>query len=536
MKIRYKLLLIVLVIIINFGVIIILSRWAINEISDLKEKSKEGMELVADLRQIKALMSDLQLTYTFDFTYTKFTKAVLNFENLYRAFITSPRLKNLIKKSAFEDNYNNLNRTYLNAFKKINEINKKIIDHRSKGQLVGEGEGVVGSGSENYGLFIQYYISKNDYMLDLLNITKDTSVYFSEIFENNLAPFIASINQTSQNIQNQILLLSLSLTILIAILSTIFVFFFASSLSNRINNVSSFVQKIADGDFTAKIEIKTRDEIFDLTNNIKRIISFENILIQIRNTAKTLNESYLKTKEAVDNVYESINQQASTIDKTTSSFKLLTNSINDIANNALKTNVIALDTKNSIQTSTSQIRDTIKEINVLSQSASKIMGMLKIINSITEQTDLLSLNAAIEAARAGEAGKGFAVVASEIRKLAETSAEATKEVSLLTREIISNIKQTTAKTETSAEALQTMESSIVEVVNLIEEIANATEQESEGSKSIMNSVTNITGLSVKNKENADKIIFNNMYLKREVDQLHNLVSKFKLSELMLEQK
>ena len=96
MKIRFKLLIIVFVIILNFAFIILLSRWAITEISDLKEKSKEGMELIASLRQIKALMNDLQLTYTFNFTYTKFTRAVLNFENIYKAFITSPRLKKLI--------------------------------------------------------------------------------------------------------------------------------------------------------------------------------------------------------------------------------------------------------------------------------------------------------------------------------------------------------------------------------------------------------------------------------------------------------
>lgn len=532
MKIRMKLLLIVLVMFFNFGFMIILSRWAILEISSLKNSSKEGTELIAELRQIKSIIYDIQYTYTLDFSYDKFQKAVKNFENLFSTFVSSSKFKEIIKKSGMEKDYTVLNNVNTTATDKINNIDKKFNELKNAGNLIGNG----GSDPKNYGLYIQYYMLKNETVLDLLNEVKDTSIFFADIFENNLYPFIISLSEKSVALENQILFISLGSTLLISIISTIFVFIFANSLSNRINRVSNFVQTIADGDFTATIDIKSRDEIFDLVSNIRRIISFENILIQITNTAKTLNESYVKTKDAVDNVHDSINKQASAIEETLSSFNVLMVKINEIANNALKTNVIALDTKNNIQSSTNQIRDTIKEINVLSQSASKIMGMLKIINSITEQTDLLSLNAAIEAARAGEAGKGFAVVASEIRKLAETSAEATKEVSLLTREIINHIKQTTSKSETSAEALQIMESSIVEVVNLIEEIANATEQESEGSKKIMKSVTNINELSQKNTENADKIIFNNMYLKREVDQLHNLVSKFKLTELMIGEK
>ncbi len=530
MKIRFKLLLIVFIIFLNFGFIILLSRWAINEISQLKDKTNEGTELIANLRQMKNVLNDLQYTMTLDLAYDNFERQRIIFERSYNSFINSPKVTEMIVKQDLQDESLIINNVYSAALTKIENMNIQFSTLKNEGKILGD----IVAGSENFGLYVQYNIVRNDYVYDLLTDTRETVNYFSETFESILNPFMQSLKTASNNLQNQILLISLMITIVMGLISTIFVFIFSTSLSNRINNVSAFVQKIADGDFTAKIAVKTHDEIFDLINNIRRIISFENILFQIRNTAKTLNESYLKTKDAVDNVHESINKQATSIEDTISAFKVLMTSINEIANNALKTNVIALDTKNNIQTSTNQIRDTIKEINVLSQSASKIMGMLKIINSITEQTDLLSLNAAIEAARAGDAGKGFAVVASEIRKLAETSAEATKEVSLLTREIISHIKQTTAKTETSAEALQTMESSIVQVVDLIEEIANSTEQESESGKNIMNAVTRVNGLSSQNKENADKIIFNNMYLKREVDQLHSLVGKFKLSELTLE--
>ena len=326
------------------------------------------------------------------------------------------------------------------------------------------------------------------------------------------------------------------LTSLIFSVFLIFIFIILAVISNnifpfQINKMSDYLKKIISGDLTAKIEFKSKDEIFDLSENLKKIIGLEDTLSQIKTTANAIEKNYFKNKETIESIYKSISNQYEGVRKIRDDFEGLSKSINDIADNSLKTNMIAIETKTNVKNSGSQLRETINEIRTLSESAGKIMGMLKIINSITEQTDLLSLNAAIEAARAGEAGKGFAVVASEIRKLAETSAEATKEISYLAKDIISKIKQTTVKSENSVDAILHMEQSIESVVKSIEEIANKTDKESKESRLMINSAENINELTLKNIEYTEKIIQNQSDLKNDVDSLKRLVERFKFSEI-----
>lgn len=384
---------------------------------------------------------------------------------------------------------------------------------------------------------LQKMLTTND-KLSELDVEKKTKLISegryllekSRSINQNLEKIFVILNKQKENMDNLRNITTNIFSLIGIIVSTIVSIIILMQVRRSLFRLTVFVRRIAEGDFTATIDIRTGDEIQVLAENVQNIVSFQNILIQIKNSEKTLAKTYSKIKEATDAVYDSINTQAQTAVQATTSFELLTTAINEIANTSLKTNVIALETKKNIHESSEQIRDTIADIDVLSKLASKIMGILNIINAITEQTELLSLNASIEAARAGEKGKGFAVVASEIRKLSETSTDATKEISQLAREIIKTIKITKSKSEVSIEALQTIESSISGVVKLIEEIAKATESESHGSKQIMEAVSYVSELSRKNSDNADKIVTNNMSLKTEVEQLHKLVNQFKISK------
>ncbi len=313
------------------------------------------------------------------------------------------------------------------------------------------------------------------------------------------------------------------------IISLIFSFFILLGVRKSLIKLTRFVVKIASGDFTAKIDIRSKDEIQNLAENIKNIIFFEDTLLKIKNSTKTLENSYKKINEAVNNINRIIKEQEKSVESASDSFKELAFALSEISKNSFETMNITLISKEDTQKSSNQIKDTISEINLLSDFAAKIMGTVKIINSITEQTELLSLNAAVEAAKAGTKGKGFAVVASEIGKLAEMSNNATTEISQLVEDIIDKIKRTSLKSEISIESLKIIESSIENVVNKMREITNITEKESLGSKSIMEEVIRVNEMTQKNIENANKIVESNKLLKDKVDELHRLVGKFRLS-------
>ena len=372
-----------------------------------------------------------------------------------------------------------------------------------------------------------FFISQIDRLYTNLKSIRFGAENFTVSF-NKLASLIKKQVNQSTRIST---ILAIIISIVMITISLIISLIFSQKIVKKIEIISLFVSQIAKGDFTADIQIKSKDEIQLLVGNVKRIIGFEGTLIEIKKAAVTLESSYEKIKYSTDNVYDSINSQAASVEETTASFEELISTIGEVARNTAATKNISMDTKNKIRTSNNQIRDTIKEISLLSESANKIMEIVKIINEITEQTSLLSLNAAIEAARAGKAGKGFAVVAIEIGKLAEKSSDATTEISITAENIIKKIQQTTEKSEISLDALTTIENSIEEIVSLIEEITLATEEEAKGSEYIMDTVNHVNELTRVNTECADEIVHNNISLKVEVKRLQELVNKFKLHNI-----
>ena len=158
------------------------------------------------------------------------------------------------------------------------------------------------------------------------------------------------------------------------------------------------------------------------------------------------------------------------------------------------------------------------ELGIMFKEVEKIVG---VITSITDQTNLLALNAAIEAARAGEAGKGFAVVADEVRKLAEESKTSAGQISemlhnfeLVTARVVENTEISTRKAETSTEAvlkvessLQKIKDSIKEVNKDIHEVSAVTEEMSAGTEEVLASMEHVAQVSKNNVEQTQQAVF-----------------------------
>jgi methyl-accepting chemotaxis protein len=195
----------------------------------------------------------------------------------------------------------------------------------------------------------------------------------------------------------------------------------------------------------------------------------------LSNTSGDILTSTKDISLAIDEIEKGVVQQASDTEQCLVQMSNLSDKINQVYNNTYEIEQIAKDTKvivgegianidelNDKSSATTKItKVVIDEIEDLAIQSGNIENFIGVINGIADQTNLLSLNASIEAARAGEAGRGFAVVAEEIRKLADQSLKASKQITT----VVNNIKTKTKITANSAKEAESIVGSQMETLN-----------------------------------------------------------------------
>ncbi len=287
---------------------------------------------------------------------------------------------------------------------------------------------------------------------------------------------------------------------------------FSLSITKSTGKLVADMDKIGNGDFTVLSNIKTRDEMGDLSSTINKTIeNIRKLLFNVQKASVEINlaadglaassEETSASTEQVSRTVEEIAKGASDQAKDAEQGAIMINEMSEQFNElnnetmemlAISKEVIYANEKGieSIQgltekteankTSLNRIEGAIKELNEQTQSIGVI---LQTISSIADQTNLLALNAAIEAARAGEAGRGFAVVADEIRKLAEQSSSSTDEIRDITDEIstrsnnvvsiMGEVKSHTEDQTSAVEEVHTSFGSIYESIEIMTEKINS---------------------------------------------------------------
>ncbi len=190
-----------------------------------------------------------------------------------------------------------------------------------------------------------------------------------------------------------------------------------------------------------------------------------------------------------------------------------------------------------------QIQETSKRIKRLGESSQEIGEIVELISDITEQTNVLALNAAIQAASAGEAGRGFSVVAEEVQRLAERSAEATKQIAAIVKTIQSDTHDTVAAMEISTQgvvegaklsdatgqALNEIGVVSKKLAGLIEDISSTTQTQAEAAARVAEAMQDIRAISTQTSEGTQQTVQSIGGLARLADTLKQSVSGFKLA-------
>lgn len=237
--------------------------------------------------------------------------------------------------------------------------------------------------------------------------------------------------------------ISMVVLIVAVLVGALLTFSIISRLMRQINGMIQISQEIAEGNLTVALDDSRPDELGILAGwfnksieNLRQLVeSVRNVTSGVTSAIQEMVATFDETNASIQAVSASTTEFASTVEQVSDSLRAVTERASDVDSRAVSGAEgirSVVEAMKKIQTTTRALTDSIQTLRERSDSIGSIVN---IINGISEQTSLLALNAAIEAARAGEHGRGFAVVASEVRKLAEESGKATKEIAELISEI-----------------------------------------------------------------------------------------------------
>jgi methyl-accepting chemotaxis protein len=236
-------------------------------------------------------------------------------------------------------------------------------------------------------------------------------------------------------------------------------------------------------------------------------------------------------------------EQAASLEETSASLEELTSMTRQNADHAREANLVMRDTTQTVQKANDTMGATQKAMEAVSQAGAEISKIIKTIDEISFQTNLLSLNAAVEAARAGEAGKGFAVVADEVRSLAQRAATAAKTTSQLIEGTVSRIAEGSTLVSQAEAAFQELSRGAQRVAQLVDEIAAASQEQAHGLEQISQAVNHMDQVVQSTAASAEEAAATSQQLSSQsrnlqdtVDRLEDLVGSGEGNKLGLKGK
>ena len=221
-------------------------------------------------------------------------------------------------------------------------------------------------------------------------------------------------------------------------------------------------------------------------------------------------------------------EQAASVEEIASSISQIDSQANTNARNSKDAEELVSTAQTSVGSGNDKMKALVKMMENIAQTSAEIFKMLKIIDSITFQTKLLSLNAAVEAARTGEDGQGFAVVAEEMRNLADRSAQSAKKIETLIVNSNHEIKNGTEIAREMDVSLDQIAGQINRVTQLIADISAASDQQSRGTAQVSEGIGQIDEVIQTNAAKAEESASTVTTLNEMTQSLFNLVKKFGL--------
>lgn len=304
-----------------------------------------------------------------------------------------------------------------------------------------------------------------------------------------------------------------------------------SRISFIIADLSGGLGEVAKGNFavSSKGEQYYIGEYKPLADSLNKIIrDLSNILSQINSAADQVASGSEQVSDGAKVLSDGTAEQASSIEELMATITEISEQVSTNAQNAQQATIKASLVGEEVEASNIRMKDMVSAMSAISESSKQIENIIKTIEDIATQTNLLSLNASIEAARAGEAGKGFAVVANEVSELASKSAEASQNTSQLIQISLKAVENGSKIVDETAQTLKTVVNSVSDVNSSIQKISEASKEQAQSIAQVSMGVDEIASVVQINSATAEESAAASEELFSKSELLKSLVNHFKL--------
>lgn len=298
-------------------------------------------------------------------------------------------------------------------------------------------------------------------------------------------------------------------------------------MSNGIKENVDVVRKVADGDMTAFVNIRSSNDT--LGKSLYKMVQSNDIMFaQITQIAKSVTDGTDSISAAAKLLADSCIEQANDISDLQDEIKRTNDLTRENAEDAARASELSNTIHNEIIVSKGKMQKLVEAIKEIFEASEKVFGVITDIEAIANQTNLLAINASIEASRAGEAGKSFAVVASSVKELADKSADSATQTKNLIEDTMNKAKHGSQLSDETYTAFESIIESLEQVIDVSGKIAESGAKQQSNMMNIKNTIDDISRVVSSNAASSEETAAMTIEISKNANTLKESMQQFNL--------